>query len=168
MTATPPQLPGPAGPAGPADPEDVDVLLLAGQQPPAEGQWLLVTEAGGLPRSVFSAYALPAGGRHGRGGDVLLRLTRATGTDGEPETAGVSVWAVISGRLVPVAVWDRLGPDEWPERIRQTAAFAMDVLAELEEHGADLRARARIDLDAAVVAATPGIPSRITFGPPGG
>jgi hypothetical protein len=165
MTTTPPELPC-AGPPVTTDPEDVDVMLLAGQRPPAEGQWLLVAEADRLPGSVFSAYVLPPDGRHGRGGDVLIRLTQATGTDGH-DAIGVSIWAVISGRLVPVACWDLLDPDEWPEGIRQTAAFTLDMLTELEEHGADLRPRSRIDLDSAAVAVTPGIACRITTDPPG-
>jgi hypothetical protein len=169
MTATPPDLPGravPAGPAGPADPQDVDVLLLAGLRPPDEGQWLLVTEADGLPGAVFSAYVLAPGGRHGRGGDVLIRLARAPRKAAGPEAVDVSVWAVISGRLVPVAAWDRLDAEGWPERVRQTAAFVIGVLTALEEHGADLRPRDRIGLNSAAAAATPGFPSWLTFGPP--
>ena len=173
MTATPPtpaEPPVPAEPPGTLDPEDVDVLFLAGQRPAEEGEWLLITEVDGLPGSVFSACILPPRGRHGRGGDVLVRLARAVTTPGlEPETIEVSVWAVISGRLVPVAAWDRQDSDGWPERIRQTAAFAMGILTELEEHdGADLGARDSIDLDAATATATPGIPARLTFGPAAG
>ena len=96
MTATPPT---PAEPPGTLDPEDVNVLYLAGQRPAEEGEWLLITEVDGLPGSVFSAGILPPRGRHGRGGDVLVRLTRAVTTAGlEAETIEVSVWAVISGR----------------------------------------------------------------------
>jgi hypothetical protein len=143
-------------------------------RPPGEGQWLLVTEAGGLPGSVFSAYVLPPGGGHGRGWDVLIRLARSARTALEPETVSVSVWAVIAGRLVPVAAWDRLDAEGWPEpgssgpgltaawhhdamRIRQTAAFAMGIVTELEAHGADLRPRSPVDLDAAAATAAPGI-----------
>jgi hypothetical protein len=133
---------------------------------PGSGQWLLVTEASGLPGSVFSAYVLPPGGWQGRGGDVLIRLTPSVRTGLEPEAVDVSAWAVLSGRLVPVAAWDRLDAEGWPERIRQTAAFAMGIVTELEEHGADLRPRDRVDLDAAAATATPGIPPRLTFGLP--
>lgn len=42
-------------------------------------------------------------------------------------------------------------------------AFALSVLTELEEHGADFGAR-RIDLDDAVVTATAGIPLGATSG----
>ena len=173
MTTTPatprdPAVPG--GPPGTRDPEDVDVLFLAGQRPAEEAEWLLITEVDGLPGSVFSAWVLPAGDRHGRGGDVLVRLTPGARTgDLEPETIDVSAWAVISRRLVPVAAWDRQDLDGWPERIRQTVAFAMGILTELEEHdGADLGARDRVDLDTAAATATPGIPARLTFGPPPG
>ncbi len=171
MTATPPYpaAPGPAA-AGP-DPEDVDVdvLFLAGQRPAEDGEWLLITEVDGLPGSVFSAYVLPPGGWHARGGDVLVRLTRPAVAGGlELDTVDVSMWVVISRRLIPVAAWHRQDLDGWPERIRQTAAFAMGILTELEDHdGADLGARDRVDLDAAAAVATPGIPARLTFGPAG-
>lgn len=152
--------------AAAADPEDVDVLFLAGTRPPGEGLWLLVTEAGGPPGSVFSAYVLPSGGRQGRGGDVLIRLTPSVRTGLEPEAVDVSAWAVLSGRMVPVAAWDRLHAEGWPERIRQTAAFVMGIVTELEEHGADLHPRDRVDLDAAAATAAPGIPPLLTFGLP--
>jgi len=152
-------------PAG--DPQDADLLSLAGQLPPGGGLWLLVTEVGGLPGSVFSAYVLPADGRVGRGGDVLIRLAPAATTGPASAGAGVSVWAVISGRLVPVAAWDRLGLEGWPEQVRETAAFAMDIVTELEEHGADLRARDRVGLDDAAATAAAGIPSGLTRGAPG-
>jgi len=152
--------------AAAADPEDVDVLFLAGKRPPGEGQWLLVTEADGLPGSVFSAYVLPPGGRQGRGGDVLIRLARPASVTAEAGAVDVSVWVVIAGRLVPVAAWANTDAVEWPEGIRQTAAFAMGIVIELEEHGADLHPRDRVDLDAAAATATPGIPPRLTSGLP--
>jgi len=65
---------------------------------------------------------------------------------------------VLGGLLVPVAAWDRHDPDGWPERVRATAAFAMGMVTELEELGADLGARHRVHLDDAVVTATAGIP----------
>jgi hypothetical protein len=73
------------------------------------------------------------------------------------------VWAAVGVLLIPVAVWDRQDPDGWPEQIRAAVAFAMSVLTELEEHGADFGAR-RIDLDDAVVTATAGIPLGATSG----
>jgi hypothetical protein len=168
MTPAPATPPGPAGPAGPpGDPQDVDVLYLAGQRPAPGGEWLLVTEADGLPGSVFSACVLPDDGRVGRGGDVLVRLVPAGQRSGlEPETIDVSVWVVIASRLVPVAAWDRHDPDGWPERIRPTAAFAMGIMTALEEHGADLGARDRVGLDAAAGTATPGVPPGLASGPP--
>ena len=68
------------------------------------------------------------------------------------------VWTVLGGLLVPVAAWDRHDPDGWPERIRATTAFAMGMVTELEEHGADLGPGHRVHLDDAVVTATAGIP----------
>ena len=46
-----------------------------------------------------------------------------------------------------------------------TVAFAMGILTELEEHGADLAARPQVGLDDAVITATAGIPAALTFGP---
>ena len=66
--------------------------------------------------------------------------------------------------LIPVAEWDQQEPEGWPEKIRATAAFAMGVLTELGEHGADLAARQRVDLDDAVVTAVAGIPADVTSG----
>jgi len=71
----------------------------------------------------------------------------------------------MGGLLVPVAAWDRQDPDAWPEQIRPAVSFAMGTLIALEEHGADLSARQRIDLDHAIVPATAGIPAAVTFGP---
>lgn len=145
MTTTlqlPAAPPSPAGHQGTPDAENVDVLFLAGQRPAEDAEWLLITEVDGLPGSVFSAWVLPAGGRQGRGGDVLVRLAPGTRTgDLEPETIDVSAWAVISRRLIPVAAWDRQDLDGWPERIRQTVAFAMGILTELEEHYAAAQVR---------------------------
>ena len=80
----------------------------------------------------------------------------------EPLTVRAGAWAVMCGHLVPVAEWDRLEPEGWPEKIRATVAFAMGVLTELEEHGADLAAGRRVDLDDAAVTATAGIPADVT------
>jgi hypothetical protein len=38
----------------------------------------------------------------------------------EPGTVRVGTWAVMCGRLVAVAVWDRQEPEGWPEKIRAT------------------------------------------------
>jgi hypothetical protein len=172
-------MPGdPAGPGHPVGEEpgfpddadrdgDVDVLYLAGQRPAAPGgEWLLVTAVAGPLGAEFLARVLPADARHAHGGDVLVRLASQSGHL-EPPVVGVSAWAVIGGLLIPVADWDRQDPDVWPEKIRATVAFAMGILTELEEHGADLAAGHRVDLDDAVVTAAAGIPAGITFGPAG-
>jgi hypothetical protein len=137
---------------------DVDVLYLAGQRPVAGGEWLLITAVGGMPGAEFTALVLPAGGRRAHGGDVVVHLAAETG-HGEVLTVRAGIWAVMCGRLVPVAAWDWQEAVDWPEKIRATAAFAMGVLTELEEHGADLAARHQVDLDDAVITATAGIPA---------
>ena len=113
------------------------MLYLAGQRPGSHGEWLLVTSAGGDPGGEFLARILPAGGRHAHGGDVLVHLAADTTAD-EPLSVRAGVWAVLGGLLVPVAAWDRQDPDGWPEQVRAAAAFAMGVITELEEHGADV------------------------------
>ena len=145
---------------------DVDVLYLAGQRPAAGGEWLLITAVDGMPGAEFTARVLPAGGRHAHGGDVLVLLA-AEPRHREPVMVRVGTWAVMCGRLIPVAAWDRQEPAGWPEKIRATVAFAMGILTELEEHGADLAARHQVDLDDAVITATAGIPADITFVPAG-
>jgi hypothetical protein len=176
--ATPGTGPGDPGPQPPGDlaggpvlPDDtdrddeVDVLFLAGQRPAAEGEWLLVTEVGGRPGADFTARVLPPSGRYAHGGDVLVRLTPAGTETREPPAVRAGVWAVMGGLLVPVAAWDRQDPDGWPEQIRPAVSFAMGTLIALEEHGADLSARHRVNLDHALTAATAGIPAGVTFGP---
>ena len=80
--------------------------------------------------------------------------------------AVVRVWAV---RRVadPGAGWDRLDLDGWPERVRATAVFAVGVLRELQEHGADVRARDQVEVEAAAESAAagfPGLPAWVTAG----
>lgn len=70
----------------------------------------------------------------------------------------------MNGLLIPVARCDRQDPDGWPEQVRATAAFAMGMLTELEDHGADLGAYHRVDLEAAAVTATAGVPAGVTSG----
>jgi hypothetical protein len=173
-------LPGPsrAGevPGFPQDPDredEVDVLFLAGQRPAGPGEWLLITAVDGPPGADFLARVLPADGRHARGGDVLVHLAAdpAAG-DLEQLAVRVSAWTVLNGLLIPVAHWDRQDPDGWPEQIRATAAFAMGMLTELEDHGADLGAYHQVDLQAAAVTAAAGVPAGVTSGrawaaPPG-
>ncbi len=171
-----PEVPGdPAGPGrpvtgGPGFPDDaeddgdVDVLYLAGQRPAAPGEWLLITAVGAMPGAEFTARVLPDGGPSAHGGDVLVHLAAGPAGHLEPLTVRAGVWAVISGHLIPIAQWDRLEPEGWPEKIRTSVAFAMGMLTELEEHGADLAAGRRVDLDDAVLTATAGIPAGVTLG----
>ena len=149
-----------AGPAG--DGEEVDVLFLAGQEPSLAGEWLLVTEADGKPGGTFTAHVLGDAAPSAFGGDVLARLLRDDPPEGQPPPAvRVQVYAVIGGRLIPVATWPGCDLDGWPERIRPAVTFAMGVLTELEEHGADLGGG--VDLIPAAFAATAGVPLHITF-----
>ncbi len=105
------------GPAG--DGEEVDVLYLAGQEPSLAGAWLLVTEADGKPGGMFTAHVLGDAAPSAFGGDVLVRLLRDDPAEGQPPPAArVQVFAVIGGRLIPVAVWPGHDLDSWPERIR--------------------------------------------------
>lgn len=167
--ARPAADPPPGAGGAPALPNDtdrdgeVDVLYLAGQRPARAGEWLLITAVDGTPGGEFLARVLPADGRCAHGGDVLILLADQTGQL-EPPVVGVSAWAVIAGLLIPVAAWYRQDPDGWPERIRATVAFAMGVLTELEEHGADLGAGQQVELDDAAITATAGIPAGVTFG----
>ncbi len=163
----PDEPPGIASPTAlPADADrdgEVDVLYLAGQRPAGAGEWLLITAVDGTPGGEFLARVLPASGRCAHGGDVLVRLADQTGHL-EPPVVGVSAWAVIGALLIPVATWGRQDLDGWPERIRATVAFAMGMLTELEEHGADLGAGQQVDLDTATATATAGVPAGVTVG----
>ena len=162
----PDALPRRAGPtASPADADrdgEVDVLFLAGQLPSLAGAWLLVTEADGKPGGTFTAHVLSGAAPSAFGGDVLVRLLRDDPPEGQPPPAArVQVYAVIGGRLIPVATWPGHDLDGWPERIRPAVAFTMGMLTELEEHGADLGGG--VDLIPAAFAATAGVPLHITF-----
>jgi hypothetical protein len=168
-----PRQAGPGAPVGgllglPTDSDsddDVDVLYLAGQIPAAPGEWLLITAVDGLPGAEFTARILPATARQAHGGDVLVYLAPQlpTGYEDAPRLR-VETWAAIDGLMIPVAAWDRGDPDRWPEQIRASATFAMSVLTELEEHGADLGPSQVIDLDDTDTTAPAGIPVDATFG----
>jgi len=80
---------------------------------------------------------------------------------GRQHAAWIGVYAVMSGQLVPVACWPGHDLDSWPERIRLPVAFAMAMLAGLEEHGADLGPRVNLMQAASGTAAT--VPLRIAF-----
>ncbi len=171
MTVTP-DADGPDGagweiPAGDAADEEVDVLYLAGQRPPEEGAWLWVTTADARHWGEFTALYLPRTRPRASGGDVLLRIAPGRG-EGDVEqwpVLSVRVWAVAAGSLILVAGWDRLDLASWPERVRATAVFAVGVLRELQEHGADVRARDQVEVEAAAESAAagfPGLPAWVT------
>jgi hypothetical protein len=144
----------------------VDVLHLAGQRMPADGGWLLATAVDGMPGGEFTAQVLPDTGPSAFGGDVVVRLSADDPPEGQPPPAiRIHVYAVTGGRLVPVAAWRGHNLDRWPERIRPYVAITMRVLTELEEHGAGLGARDRVDLGQAAAAeeASGGFPQRLTF-----
>jgi hypothetical protein len=145
--------------------ENVDVLALAGQPVPAGGAWLWVTAAEGRRGGEFTALFLPRQDPAAFGGDVLVHVSPA-GEQGET-AARVAVWAVVAGSLVCVADWDPAGPDLWPETVRGTVAFAMGALTELQEHGADVAARQKVDVIAAagsVPSGFPSLPTQVSLG----
>lgn len=138
--------------------EVVDVLYLAGQR--VTRGWWLVAAVDGKPGGDFTAQQVSTA----HGGDVLLHVAPAADAAPGPPAAEVSVFAVLAGRLVPVASWRSLEPEAWPEVTRPCAAFAMSMFTELEEHGGNLGARQPVDLDVAMADAGADIPLRITFG----
>jgi hypothetical protein len=155
------ETPHPAA-SEPAADEGVDVLFLAGQRPPPTGAWLLVTEVDGVPGGRFTAHVLEEAAPSAFGGDVVVRLAPDDQATGQPPPAvRVQVCAVLGGRLIPAAGWAGQDLDGWPERIRPAVAFAMGVLTELEEHGADLGAG--VGLEQAASQATAGVPLHLTF-----
>ena len=149
--------------------EDVDVLLLAGQHPPARGAWLWVTTAEGRHAGEFTGLFLPRGNPRAAGGDVLLHIAPGTGDQQRPGEPGVlvRVRAVAAGSLIQVAAWDRLGLDCWPEIVRPAVAFAMGALKELQEHGADVGSHhhgGMVEVKSAAevaVAGFPPLPARV-------
>jgi hypothetical protein len=165
-------LPAPGGPPGPdtgmagipddLDRDDLDVLSLAALAPPPDGDWLLVTSLDSQPAGGFTAQHLHRHELYAHGGDVLLRVAPDTGSPGQPEVRA-QVWAVMGGRLVLAGNWDRQSPGGWPEQVRPAAAFAMGMITELEESGADLEPSRRVRLDDPA-AATVGVPLGITAG----
>ncbi|SRR5216683_1449136 len=141
-----------------ADDDDVvGMLYLAGQRPPRQGAWLLVTTVDGQPGADFDARVLPGSRENAGGRDVLVELV-SNGAERELPSARVRVWAVVAGLLVPVATWDKHDLDSWPERIRPAVAFTMGVLTGLAEHGADIGTGHMISLAAAAGAPWAGIP----------
>jgi hypothetical protein len=142
------------------DPDDLDVLSLAGLAPPPDGDWLLVTSLESQPAGGFTAQHLHRHELRAHGGDVLVRVTPGAGSPGQPEVRA-QVWAVIAGQLVLAGSWDQQSPDGWAEQVRPAAAFAMGMITELEETGADLGPSRLVRLDDPD-AATVGVPFGIT------
>jgi hypothetical protein len=152
---------GQAGTLAGRVPEDgVDVRYLAGQRLPAAGAWLLVATAEARTGGEFTAVILPEARPQAGGGDVLIHLSPTPANAGQAAiTARVRVLAVAARSVVLAGSWDRLELEDWPEQIRATAVFALGVLAELRDHGADLGTSDRVDLEAAglVAAGFPGL-----------
>lgn len=136
--------------------EVVDVLFLAGQRVTAG--WWLVAAVDGKAGGEFTAHDVTTA----HGGDVLLRIAPAAIAAPGLPAAEVGVFAVMPGRLVPVAAWRSLELEAWPEIIRPCAAFVTGVFTELEEHGGDLGAHTPVVLDLAAADADPGVPLGIT------
>lgn len=159
-----PQAHGQPGAGDGPDHGDEDVLFLAGQRPPAEGAWLLVTGVEGAPGGKFTAQVLPAADALALGGDVVVRVDPMTrqraGRRLQPRFRCMRCWA---GSWSRVASWPAQDLDAWPEQIRPAVAFAMGVLTELEEHDADLSAHRQVDLALAAGQATAGFPLHLTF-----
>ena len=154
-------------PADDAGDEDVDVLSLAGRQPPAGGCWLWVTAAEPRRGGEFTALALPGNRPLASGGDVLVHLAPSPGweTAGGTPVADVQVWAVVAGSLLLVAGWHATSLSQWPENVRIPVVFAQGVLRELQDHGADTGSREQVDVIAAagsVPAAFPALPVRVS------
>ena len=146
-------------PADDTGDEEVDVLSLAGQPVPDGGAWLRVTSAGPQPGGELAGRFLPRYRPVAFGGDVLVHLRPAGKLDGGTAAARVQIWAVAAGSLVRVAGWDPAGLDEWPESVREAAAFAMGALGELEQHGADVSDREQVEVVPAAGAVPTGFPS---------
>ena len=142
--------------------EDVNVLTLAGQIPSEDGEWLLVTSLDGQPGAEFLARHLRQDELHAHGSDVLIRLLPHARRPGLPDVR-TQVWVVLGGCLILAGNWERQDLGRWPEQIRPTVAFAIGMITELEENGADLGARHRVRLDDPD-AATVGVPLGITSG----
>ena len=153
-----------AVPAGPEPPGD-DVVVLAGDQLLPEGVWLLVAGVEAAPGGVFTGVRLPAQEPRASGGDVVLRLAAGPGRlPGLPD-GHVQVYAVMAGTLVLAGEWGIADAGDWSEVIRVTAAFAMGVLADLEERGADLRPHEAVDLERAAATAVVGVPAQVWAAP---
>ena len=73
----------------------------------------------------------------------------------------------MAGSLVRVADWRPAGPDLSPETVRETVTFALGALTELEQPGADVSVRQRVDVIAAagsVPSGFPSLPTQVSLG----
>src|SRR5580692_4198045 len=86
--------------------EDIDVLSLAGQIPPDDGKWLLVTSLDSQPGAGFLARHLGPDELHAHGGDVLIRLLPDARRPGLPEIR-TEVLVVLGGHLILAGNWER-------------------------------------------------------------
>ena len=168
-----PQPPAPGGPAGPDGgmpgiPDDLPTATttrcpVPGRAAPVPGRGLAAGHVAGEParRRVHRPH-LPG---------TSCTPTAATCSSGWPlipDPRGSRRSARRCGRswaatLILAGNWDRQNPDDWPEQIRPAVAFAMGMITELEENGADLGARHLVRLDDPD-AATVGVPFGITAG----
>jgi hypothetical protein len=166
MTDTSAQPDGPAPAAADAAAEEagVDMWSLAGQPPPEQPRWLLVTAADSEPGGAYTASPVPGPQPRAFGGDVLVCLAPGLAGPAVPGIS-VSVWTAARGALVPVADWELPGVSFWPERIRATVIFTMSAMAALGER-ADLGELDPVDLTAAAGDVVPGLPSLAEHGRP--
>ena len=79
--------------------EDINVLSLAGQIPPDDGEWLLVTSLDSQPGAGFLARHLRPDELHAHGGDVLIRVLPDARRRGLPEIRA-EVLVVLGGYLI--------------------------------------------------------------------
>lgn len=103
---------------------------------PPEVDWLLVTSLESQPGGGFTAQHLHRHELQAHGGDVLVRVAAGAGSPGPPEVCA-QVRAVMEGRLVLAGSGDRQSPDDWAGQVRPAVSFAMRMITELEESGAD-------------------------------
>jgi hypothetical protein len=103
-----------------------DAGELAYEPLPAQGRWLVAVTCG-QPGGEFKVRSLPVASPRTSAGDVLVWIV--------PQEAGffvrAEVWTVTVGVLVPVAAWEHLLAQIWPEVVRPAVAFAMDAMSGL-------------------------------------
>jgi hypothetical protein len=160
MAPVPGEMPG--IPGGADGYEDISVLSLAGRIPADDGEWLLVTSVESQPGAGFLACRLCREELRARGGDVLIRLRPEARTRGLPDIRA-EVLVVLGGYLILAGSFERQDRHWWPEQIRAAVAFAMSMVTELEENGADLGARHQVALDDPA-APVVGVPLGVTSG----